>query len=69
MMTLLLKVRAWPLVALALHLALMLVTKLAPNLLECYVQHLRQASRYWPRPSPLQRRNLRPEGFGRGDFT
>lgn len=69
MMTMLLKVRAWLVVALLLHFVLMLVTRLAPNLLECYIQHLRQARRYWPRPSPLQRRGLRPMGHGRGELA
>ena len=59
---------SWALIAFALHFVLMLVTKLSPNILECYVKHTRQADRYNPFANPLQRRNLRPEGFMRGSL-
>lgn len=63
LVTMLLKVYAWLLVAVALHFVLVMVTRMAPQLLECYVKHLRQADRYYPDVSPLQRRGLRPDGW------
>lgn len=55
----------WPLLSIGVHFLLMLVTKLMPNLLECYIKYSKQANRYEPGFSPYQRRGLRPLGFGR----
>ena len=68
LMTMLIKVHSWLLVAVAMHFVLVLVTRMAPQLLECYAKHLRQASHYWPSCSPLQKRGLRPSGFGRKEM-
>ncbi len=65
LMTMILKITSWLLVAFAMHFVLMLVTRMAPQLLECYAKHLRQATHYRPGFSPLQKRGLRPVGFGR----
>ena len=62
-----LKFHYWPVIAFGLHLVLMLVTKLAPHILESYTKHLQQAPRYWPGASPLQTKNLRPLKFGRNE--
>ena len=56
---------SWALIAFTLHFVLMVVTKLSPNILECYVKHSRQADRYSPFGNPMQKRNMRPEGFWR----
>jgi len=62
-LVMLLKIRGWVLVAIGLHFVLVMVTKLRPRLLECYVKHMRQAKRYWPGPTPLQRRFQVPKKF------
>jgi type IV secretory pathway VirB3-like protein len=56
----------WLIVSVVFHFLLMLVTKLKPNLIDCYMKYSRQANRYDPYPSINQRRGLRPVGFGRG---
>lgn len=59
----LLKVHSWMLIAIALHFVLMMVSKMRPRLLETYVKFMRQARKYWPGPSPLQRRGQAPARF------
>jgi type IV secretion system protein VirB3 len=56
----------WLIVSVGFHFGLMLVTKLKPNLIDCYLKYSRQANRYDPYPNINQRRGLRPVGFGRG---
>ncbi len=68
LMTMLLKIHSWLLVAVVMHFMLVLVTRMTPQLLECYAKHLRQASHYWPGSSPLQKRGLRPIGFDRKEM-
>lgn len=65
--TMSLKLVYWPAIAVLLHFALMLVTKLSPQILESYAKHRAQASAYWPGPSPLQSKNPRPMKFGRNE--
>jgi hypothetical protein len=56
----------WVMLSFAFHFVLMMVTKLMPNLIGCYMKYSRQANRYDPYPNINQRRGLRPVGFGRG---
>ena len=54
------------LVAAAFHLALMVVARNDPRAREIYLEYARQGDRYQPWPDPRrQRRNRRPAGFGR----
>ena len=66
-MGMLLRIYAWAIVAVFLHFALMVVTRVVPNILDVYYKHLRQANKYSPHYSPIQKRGLRPFKFGRGD--
>lgn len=68
LVTMLLKIKSWALIAVLLHFVLVLVTRMAPHLLETYVKHLLQSDRYWPGYSPLQSKGLRPKGFGRTEM-
>ncbi len=63
MMVFILKIFQWAVLAVLLHFVLMMVTKMSPRLMECYFAHLRQANRYWPGESPLQKRGQRPVMF------
>jgi type IV secretory pathway VirB3-like protein len=58
----------WAVVALALHFCLMLVTRISPNILECYLKHMKQADRYSPFFNVFQKRGLRPAGFLRNEL-
>lgn len=55
----------WALVAFALHFCLMIVTRVSPNILECYLKHTVQSQKYSPFANVFQTRNLRPVGFDR----
>jgi type IV secretory pathway VirB3-like protein len=59
-LTIVLRIKAWFFVAVAMHFVLMLVTKLAPKILDCYYRHVQQSDRYFSGPSPLQRKRLPP---------
>ena len=59
----LLKIHFWAYIAIGLHFVLMMVTGMRPRLLEIYVKYMRQASRYWPGDSPLQKRGHVPSKF------
>lgn len=58
-----LHIHQWVFIAVPLHFVLMLVTKMSPRLMECYFAYLRQSSRYWSAPSPLQKRGIYPTMF------
>lgn len=60
-----LRIYHWFAVALLLHFVLMIVTRVTPNIVQVYVRYMRQAQRYTSAYSPLQRRGLRPQGWGR----
>lgn len=55
----------WLVVACVIHAVLILVTKVSPDILPCYLKHMHQADRYTPFANPQQQRGLRPQGFGR----
>ncbi len=58
-----LRIYVWLFVAVALHFALMVVSRLQPCLLEVYVRFSLQSDRYSPFATARQKRNLRPAGF------
>lgn len=55
----------WFVLAVFLHFVLMIVTRLQPNILLVYIRYMRQSSAYAGTWSPLQKRCLRPMGWGR----
>jgi Type IV secretory pathway, VirB3-like protein len=65
-MAMVLKIYIWCLIAGLLHFALMVVTRLVPNILVVYGRYFRQSNQYSAVYSPLQKRGLRPLTFGRG---
>lgn len=60
LLTIVLRIKAWFFIAVAMHFVLMLVTKLAPKILDCYYRHVQQSDRYFSGSSPLQRKRLPP---------
>jgi type IV secretory pathway TrbD component len=48
------------------HLVLWLMVRKDPDQVSCYLKYGKQGDFYEPRQSPYQRRNARPQGFGRG---
>jgi type IV secretory pathway VirB3-like protein len=67
-MAMVLKIYVWCLIAVFLHFVLMLVTRMVPNILVVYGKYLRQSNAYCAMYSPMQKRGLRPQKFGRGDM-
>jgi hypothetical protein len=57
----------WFVLAIGLHFVLMIVTRLQPSILLVYLRYMRQSNKYVAAWSPLQKRCIRPLGWGRGE--
>lgn len=58
-----LRIYSWAAIALSLHFVLMLVTKFQPRVLEVYLRHIRQSSRYTNWSGRSLQRGKRPEAL------